>query len=284
MKKKLSVLIMVNSQKKLALKLLKEIQSYLEKNSEQVSVHSFSGKPDRLPPLGHFDVAFSLGGDGTVLYTARVLAPRHIPIIPVNLGSLGFLANVRPEEWLEVFTRWKEGSCPSSDRMMLEVKINRGNKSLGPWIALNDVVISSAGISKIIRLKVGTETVDFGSFRADGLIVASPTGSTGYSVAAGGPIVDPEMQALIINPICPFTLSNRPLVLPATERLKILLEKNQRSDILFTLDGQEVQELEEDDLIIVSRSGFTVRIIENNRFAFYTALRNKLNWSGGPDA
>lgn len=250
----------------------------------RVEYFAFEGKPDQMVAEGPWDIVFVLGGDGTVLYTARSLAALGLPILPINLGTLGFIANVHKDEWETVFMRWISGSCPVSERMMLEVRLEREGRSLGPWMALNDAVVSSTGISKIIRLTVGTETVSFGNYRSDGLIIATPTGSTAYSVAAGGPILDPEMQAFIVNPICPFTLSNRPLVIPGDEAVHIDLEKGQRSDILLTLDGQEVVPLEEGDRVLVRKAVIPARIVESNRFAFYTALRSKLNWSGGPGA
>ncbi len=284
MDKPLSVLMLVNLHKDSAGSLMKDIAMQLEARGHRVVCHSFEGKPEREIDPGHFDLAFSLGGDGTVLYAARSLAPRNIPIIPVNLGTLGFIASVGRDEWEPIFSRWISRDCPVSSRMMLEVRVLRAGNMSGPWTALNDVVVSSSGISKIIRLAVGSDTVSFGNYRSDGLICATPTGSTAYSVAAGGPILDPEMQALIINPICPFTLSNRPLVIPAEEALHIDIEYEQRSAVLMTLDGQEVVGLEEGDRILVCRSVHQARLVESDRFAFYTALRSKLNWSGGPDA
>lgn len=284
MDKPLSILMLVNLHKDSAGDLMKGIASRLGERGHRVVCHTFEGKPEREIDSGHFDLAFSLGGDGTVLYAARSLASRNIPIIPVNLGTLGFIASVNRDEWEAVFSRWLSRACPVSERMMLEVRVSRAGTCLGPWTALNDVVVSSSGISKIIRLAVGSDTVSFGNYRSDGLICATPTGSTAYSVAAGGPILDPEMQALIINPICAFTLSNRPLVMPADEALHIDVEQNQRSAVLMTLDGQEVVALEEGDRILVCRSTHRARLVESDRFAFYTALRSKLNWSGGPDA
>jgi NAD+ kinase len=146
--------------------------------------------------------------------------------------------------------------------------------------------VSASGIAKLIRLEVTTETaegkrIDIGQFRADGLIVATPTGSTGYSVAAGGPIIDPEMDAVIINPICPFTLSNRPVVVPSDERVITLVEQEQRSSVLLTVDGQITEQLEPGDRIIAKKAPFAARLLASGRDGFYEALRTKLAWSGG---
>lgn len=235
---------------------------------------------------GDYDIGFSLGGDGTVLYAARFAGPAAIPLIPVNLGTLGFIAAVPPGQWEETLTRWEAGSALVSRRIMLEVSVDRGNKTIFQSAFLNDAVISAAGIAKLIRLEVeaensGGEHIVLGRFRADGLIVSTPTGSTGYSVAAGGPILDPEMEGVIINPICPFTLSNRPIVVPADDKVCTLVENEQRSSVLLTVDGQITEPLEPGDRIVICRAPYFIRLIASDRWAFYRALRTKLAWSGG---
>jgi NAD+ kinase len=189
--------------------------------------------------LDMYDVAFSLGGDGTVLLAARALARFGTPIFPIHLGTLGFIASVRPEQWADTFKQWLAGKVELSRRLMLEVRVERANVgvasngAVSQGICLNDIVISASGIATLIRLKVEVSaSLDLGEYRSDGLIVATPTGSTAYSVSAGGPILDPEMDALIINPICPFSLSNRPIVVPAGETIAITVEPRQRSGVL----------------------------------------------------
>ncbi|MDR0710284.1 MAG: NAD(+)/NADH kinase, partial [Spirochaetaceae bacterium] len=153
---------------------------------------------------------------------------------------------------------------------------------------LNDAVISASGIAKIIRLEVSStggaldgQIMSLGRYRSDGLIVATPTGSTAYSVAAGGPILDPEIDALIINPICPFTLSNRPIVVPAGETIIVEVEAEQRSRVLLTVDGQRSFPLEPGDRVFIRKAPFTAKIVASGRRGFYRALQTKLNWSGG---
>jgi NAD+ kinase len=241
------------------------------------------------------DVAVSLGGDGTVIWVARNIARLGIPIFPINIGTLGFIAVVHPDEWLSVFEGWMNGTVRISRRLMLEVTVERQGAPVFSVCGLNDAVISASGIAKIIRLEVsanlgenasperrgGAETMSLGRYRSDGLIVATPTGSTGYSVAAGGPILDPEMEALIINPICPFTLSNRPIVVPADDTIIVAVEAEQRSGVLLTVDGQTTECLESGDRVLIRRAPFVGRIIASERQGFYSALRTKLNWSGG---
>jgi NAD+ kinase len=277
-------LLFINQKKLEARALVAEMTAELARRNYEIVSFSFERKDERYNP-DSFDISFSLGGDGTVLFAARTMAPAGIPVLPINLGTLGFIAAVHPADWLETFSRWETGTAVISRRLMLEVIVERqGNPLI--LSCLNDAVISASGIAKLIRLEVKTETAEgahiaLGRFRADGLIVATPTGSTGYSVAAGGPIIDPEMDAMIINPICPFTLSNRPIVVPSNERVITLVEENQRSAVLLTVDGQITESLKPGDRIVTRRASFAAHLIASDREVFYRALRTKLAWSGG---
>jgi NAD+ kinase len=277
------VLLIVNLHKKDSEPLSEQIQRVLEKRGIEVSVFGFDGKPDRQTG-NDFDIAFSLGGDGTVLYAAREMSPFNIPILPINLGTLGFIAAVHPDEWEAVFDSYLNKTVDVSQRLMLDIWVKRGEEEVFRSRCLNDGVITSDGISKIIRLHVGGEKIKLGHYRSDGLIVATPTGSTAYSVAAGGPIIDPEMEAVIINPICPFTLSNRPIVVDSQEIICVEIEAEQRSGVLLTVDGQIVEKLEPLDKVYIQKAQNKARLIASDRNVFYTVLRSKLNWSGGPDA
>ncbi|MDR1637181.1 MAG: NAD(+)/NADH kinase, partial [Treponema sp.] len=193
-------LLFINLHKSNARALGEEIRAGLENRGIRVTAYTFEDSAGFRQDEG-YDLAFSLGGDGTVLYAARAMAPLGVPIIPVNLGTLGFIAAVQPEKWEEVFERWLEGQVPLSRRFMLEVTVERRGKRLILGSCLNDTVVSALGIAKIIRLKVEsvlppspesggkTEYVQMGRYHSDGLIVATPTGSTAYSVASGGPIL-----------------------------------------------------------------------------------------------
>jgi NAD+ kinase len=168
---------------------------------------------------------------------------------------------------------------------MLELSVERRGTELYKNISLNDIVISAMGIAKLIRLWARTEIApgefaDLGCYRSDGLIIATPTGSTAYSMAAGGPIVDPEMEAKIISPICPFTLSSRPLVLPSRQLLLVSVDKEQRSGVLLTIDGQDTLELEPGDTISIRHAPHYARLITAGHSAYYSALREKLAWKG----
>jgi NAD+ kinase len=237
---------------------------------------------------GEYDCCFCLGGDGTVLYAARTLAPLGIPIVPINLGSLGFIAAVRPNEWIQALDSWLRGEAALSRRLMLEVRVERRGRIVMEETCLNEAVISALRLAKLIRLKVDfvSQNQDgapilLGRYRSDGLIVATPTGSTAYSVAAGGPILDPELAAIIINPISPFTLSNRPVVVPADETIVVDLDEEQQSGLVLTLDGQVTEGLRRFDRIFIRRAPADTLLIASSRDDFYNALRSKLNWSGG---
>jgi NAD+ kinase len=277
-----SAILIVNLQKGNAA--AGEIRRELESGGVQTTLFAFEGRPAPVPE-GQWDIAFSLGGDGTVLYTARILAHTGTPILPVHLGTMGFIAGVERNEWLWVYRRWLSGEIKPSRRFMLEFSIERGGKyAVNNSVCLNDVVISSVGIAKLIRLQARTEVApgefaEIGCYRSDGLIIATPTGSTGYSMAAGGPILDPEMEAQIISPICPFTMSNRPLVLPSRQALQITVCMEQRSGVLLTCDGQETFDLEPGDLVTIKHSPHYALLITAGYSSYYRALAEKLAWS-----
>jgi NAD+ kinase len=263
-----------------------EIRGELEKRDVQVTLFTFDGSRRDSIPQGEWDIAFSLGGDGTVLYAARMLASAGTPVLPLHFGTLGFLAGVERHEWLTVYQQWINGTARISSRCMLDVIIERDGHNVMCSTCLNDAVISASGIAKLIRLDVKTEIAggeyaDLGCYRSDGLIIATPTGSTAYSMAAGGPILDPEMEAVILSPVCPFTLSNRPMVRPSRQTLLVTVEKQQRSGVLLTIDGQDTFDLLPEDNIVIRHSPHYARLITVGHAAYYSALRGKLSWGGG---
>ena len=277
------VLVVVNLAKEEASGIADEIERYLVDRQLSVRVHRFSGKPTGFE-VSDYDIAFSLGGDGTVLYSARLLALHGIPILAVNIGDFGFITEISKNEWKKAFAMFCSGELGISERVMIETRVYRSGEEIASYFGLNDSVITSAGISKVVRLSVDIGKTALGKYRADGVIVATPTGSTAYSASAGGPILDPEMNALILNPICPFTLSNRPLVLLGDKPVFITLEEGQRTDVIMTVDGQEVISLIEGDSVRFQLAQMRAKIIRSDKRNFYEVLRSKLNWSGGSDA
>jgi NAD+ kinase len=294
-----NVILFVNQLNKSASCFSLEIKTELEKRSYNVTIFSFEGRPET-PPSGKWDIAFSLGGDGTVLYASRCLSHLGVPILPINFGSMGFLAEVDLNDWLDVFNKWENGEVVPSKRCMLNVTVLRDSKVVMTNFCLNDAVILCTGIAKLIKLNVEIcneqlkinngqmiqkESIDLCSYRCDGLIISTPTGSTAYSMAAGGPILDPEMEAVIINPICPFTLSNRPYVLTSRQTVIITVAEEQRfrtsgSGILLTIDGQDTFDLSCNDKVFITQSDHDAKLIYPGKYAYYSALRKKLFWSG----
>lgn len=278
-------ILFINPQKKRARDLGDEIGRELACLGIEADIFSFPERPGFNTKEG-YDAAITLGGDGTVLYAARTISPLGIPIFPVNLGTFGFIAGVSPDEWRSVFRRWLDGKVNLSKRLMLEMTVMREGSEVLRGCCLNDVVISASGIAKIISLRVscsktgGTEFFELGSYRCDGLIAATPTGSTAHSMAAGGPVVDPELEALILNPICPFILSHRPMLLPPGETVLIEVEKKQRSGVLLTADGQVTEELLPGDMIYLKKAPYHSLLLASDRAVFYQALRTKLGWAG----
>ena len=277
------VMLIVNMHKTDASELTREIEEYLEGKGIETVVVGFLGKPEN-PDVKDVDFVFSLGGDGTVLYCARIVESTGIPILALNLGNFGFITEISKHEWKSAFERFEKGEACLSRRIMLKVVVERGGRKIASFKGLNDAVISPEGISTIVKLRLMINNTHLGEYRADGVIVATPTGSTAYSVSAGGPILEPEMEAIIVNPICPFTLSNRPIVMSGDEVISIFVEKDQRVGVILSIDGQESFPLYPDDRIIIEKSRSKTLLVRSDVRNFYEILRSKLNWSGGPDA
>jgi NAD+ kinase len=240
--------------------------------------------PIKKPRLAGVDLAVSLGGDGTLLYCSQILAGQDIPILAVNLGNFGFITDVTHTEWKETYDKYSQGLIGVSERIMLDVEVKRRGQRTARFLGLNDGVIIASGISKIVRLEAYLSHTYIGRYRADGIIIATPTGSTAYSLSAGGPILHPEMSAFILSPICAFSLSHRPLVVPGDEYVEIRVERGQRTSIILTIDGQNEFKLAEDDSVYFRQSKHVTHIIRSGKRNFYEVLRSKLSWSGEPHA
>jgi NAD+ kinase len=223
------------------------------------------------------DLLIVLGGDGTLLAAARAVHGHKIPILAVNLGGLGFLTSVTLDELYPVLESVLEGKHRTSERMMLDAEIIHYSKPAETQCALNDAVANKAALARMLDFDVAVDGNHVGRYRADGLIVATPTGSTAYSLAAGGPIIHPALDAFVITPICPHMLTNRPLVVP--DIAKVELDFIEIGDPVFlTLDGQIGFQLEPRDRVVITKSKSKVQFVSPPRLTYYEILRSKLRW------
>lgn len=223
------------------------------------------------------DLLVVLGGDGTTLSAARLLNDRPIPLLAVNLGGLGFLTTVTLDEMYPLLEQVCAGQHGTSERMMLEAEIIRAGQPTEHQRALNDAVVNKAALARIVDFDVYVDRNHVGRYRADGLIVATPTGSTAYSLAAGGPIVYPDLDAFLITPICPHMLTNRPIVIPGTAQVEIDFTAAEEP-VYLTLDGQIGFQLGIADRVVITKSSNKVHFIRPPRKTYFEILRNKLRW------
>ncbi|MFH1574541.1 MAG: NAD(+)/NADH kinase [Acidobacteriota bacterium] len=222
------------------------------------------------------DLVAVFGGDGTFLYAARLVAGSEKPVLGVNLGALGFLTEVKLEDMRAAFGGVLSGNYTIEERMLLEAEVFRQDQPLVRYMALNDGVITKGTLARIIDLEVRVNSELVTRTRADGLIVSTPTGSTAYSLAAGGPILYPTLAALIITPICPHTLTNRPVVVPDGASVSVWLRHG--SDVMLTIDGQVGTPLAPNDRIVFRKGERSLRLVQLAGSTFFRLLREKLKW------
>ncbi|HYK05627.1 MAG TPA: NAD(+)/NADH kinase [Thermoanaerobaculia bacterium] len=227
------------------------------------------------------DLLITFGGDGTLLSVARH-APEHVPIVGVNMGTLGFLTEIRVEEFPAILERVLDGRYDVEPRVTFTVSVSGpGRDSSKRYRVLNDCAINKSAVARIIEMKVSVAGLFVSTFRGDGLIVATPTGSTAYNLSAGGPIIYPTMNAVVLTPICPHMLTNRPLVLPDELDIEIALATPDSKDIYITLDGQEGFEISDRDRVCVRKSEERVLLVQSPDKNYFDVLRNKLKWGEG---
>ena len=223
------------------------------------------------------DLLVVLGGDGTLLSAARALKGHKVPILAVNLGGLGFLTSVTRDELYPLLERVVRGEHQLSQRMMLKAQTIRNGGIAEQQVALNDAVINKAALARMLDFDVYVDGAQIGRYRADGLIVATPTGSTAYSLAAGGPIVHPHLDAFVITPICPHMLTNRPLVIPDTSHVEIDIAAAEEP-VYLTLDGQVGFQLQSNDRVVIDKSQSRVYFVQSPQKSYFEVLRSKLRW------
>ncbi len=223
------------------------------------------------------DLIVVLGGDGTMISTARLIGDGEVLVLGINYGSLGYLTEFRIEEVFAALEEILAGNYEIDRRVMLEAEHRRGEEIIGKGRVLNDVVINKSALARIIEIEVHLNGLFVNDFRADGLIVATPTGSTAYNLSAGGPIVFPSMNAVVLTPICPFTLTNRPIVIPDSAEISVRL-KNESDGVVLTHDGQTGSAMKAGDSVSIRKSATSFNLVQPPNRNYFDVLRNKLKW------
>lgn len=280
--------IVANLNKTNAVSVTNKIINFLKKHNIKVVLESSLANAMKKNKLGYsldkmagmVDLVIALGGDGTFLRVARVIQKHLRPILGINLGKLGFLAEVTLDSLEDDLKLLVKGKYSVDYRMTLNAEVfKKGGKKIKVQPALNDVVISKEAIARIINLHIYIDNKHVTTYRADGIIVATPTGSTAYALSAGGPIVYPSTDAILVAPICPHTLTHRPLIIPSNIKVKIKLDSPVK-DVLLTVDGQVGLELRSGDSIVVSKGSKMVPLVVFDDTSYFELLRHKLHWGG----
>ncbi len=275
-------LIVVNTDKAPSEMLGIEVANFLKERGVDYEFLDFNGAGQECDWKA-YDFAVTLGGDGTVLFAARGAAKFSVPVFPVNLGEFGFIAGVQPDEWQESLELFLAGKMKTVRRTMLCAEVFREGKPAARYEALNDIVVSAKSAAQTISMDISVNGAPLGHFKADGAIVSSPTGSTAYSASAGGPIVGPDLDALVLTPLNSFSLSARPIVFSTKAVLSAQIIPSRNRDAILTVDGQKPVDLKDNDIIHIKKSEHDAILAGTSVEKFYNALRNKLNWSGGPN-
>jgi NAD+ kinase len=266
-----------------AAKTLRELVKWLADRGIDARVDAECARLVDLPPeetsamADDVDLLVSLGGDGTLLAVARGAGRHRVPILGVNLGTLGFLTEVNVEEMFPALEAVLAGEAEIVSRMRLEVVVSRDGLERGRFLALNDAVITKTALSRMIDLVTFADGQEVTTYHADGLIVSTPTGSTAYSLSAGGPLLLPDLEAIVLTPICPHSLNHRPLVLPEGAEIEVVV-RTRGGEATVTMDGQEGLELEEGDRVLMRRSPHPVDIVASPLRSRFQILQAKLRW------
>ena len=263
------------------------IKTYITENGGSYWIPRYISEPDKDGDQRYdfsdmpedIECVLVLGGDGTLLQADRELLQRHIPLLGINLGTLGFLTSAEKSELPKCLDSVLDDSCSIDERMMLEGVAYHGSEKIQMNIALNDVIIARAGFSRLVELKIYVNGELLSIYNADGIIVSTPTGSTGYSLSAGGPIIFPQTDVIVITPICPHSLQARSLVVSGEDRIMIEIgrrRKTQKEEAMVTFDGRSAQELETGDRIEIYKAQETTQLIRLKGRSFYQVLQNKI--------
>jgi NAD+ kinase len=257
------------------------IEVYVEKDigsalgSIQAGLHVNTTEMPEIP--GHVDMIVVLGGDGTLLSIARLVGNHNVPIVGVNLGGLGFLTEIHLEELYPVLERVMRGDYETDEREVLIASVLRRGEKRAEFSVLNDAVINKGALARIIDLETSINGEYLVTFKSDGLILSTPTGSTAYNLSAGGPIVYPSLHCIIVTPICSHTLTNRPIVIPDEVIIRIVL-KTHDQEVILTLDGQQGFALEYGDVVEVRKAPSRIYLVKSPYRHYFGLLREKLKW------
>ena len=230
------------------------------------------------------DLAIVIGGDGTILHAGHKLIQQDIPLLGINLGNLGFLAEISPDDLAPQLDEILSGNYSEERRFVLQASLIRNNKIVGTCSAINDVVVHAMQMVRMIELETRVNNQHVNTLRADGYIVATPTGSTAYALSGGGPILHPNIDAIVLVPICPHTLSNRPIVVDADNQVEILLPEENRHTALASIDGQINMDFMPGDKIVIEKGQHALRLIQPKDYDYFDVLREKLRWSAPPNS
>jgi NAD+ kinase len=272
------VLIIGNTEKEKIKNAFRELDLWIGERAHAVFMDVAEAEKTR--PL-EADFAIAMGGDGTFLRVSRMVSPYGIPMIGIHLGLFGFLAELTPKDMYDNLDKVFRGEYKINTRMLLNCRLERNGVPVNESLGVNDAVVSRASLSRLVSIKLFIDGEEVATYSSDGLIVSTPLGSTAHCLAAGGPILSPEIDAFVISPICPHTLTNRPLVISGEAKVKMEVGSEGVGTGL-TVDGQVFQELMPGDTINVERSGTRLKLVDAGIRSFYTVLREKLSWGGSP--
>ena len=272
------IILLGDTSKKKIRETIAELEPLFRKKSH-LSVVDISNE-DELKNVSA-DIAFVFGGDGTILSASRKLNDKQIPLIGVHLGKFGFLAELTLQDINDSLERICSGEYVVSERMLLTCKVIRSKQVINETVGLNDAVISRTSLSRLISIKLYVNEKKVTTYSCDGLIVSTPAGTTAHSLSAGGPIVTPDMEAFAITPICPHTLSNRPLVVSGSSKIE-MEQISESKGVGLTVDGQVYFDVKAGDRVVIEKAEKKLQLIDTQTRTFYDVLREKLNWRGQP--
>jgi len=280
-----TVAVILNPEKPDAVTLACSVVPWLKERQVQVMIEHDAAVAMDMPSLSRdeaqlvkADFAVVMGGDGTLLRASRVMSPAGVPMLAVRFGKFGFMTDIEPQGVFDALTEVLADRHCIDERMMLQVRVHRAGKRMPPFTALNDVVIAKGPLARMLRLGTHVSGKYISTYSADGLIVATPTGSTAYSLSAGGPLVAPDLKVIIITPICPHTLNARSLIVSSRETVEVAVEGDPGDVIVMTVDGQLGVPLEQDDRVSIGESKSRAKLIVIGEPTFYSKLQTRLRW------